>query len=99
MNKKVLVLLSVVIFILVAGASYLFFSKHASTSEEQAANTNPSNLGTVNNDYGALEFNPNLPKTETCPLTGVKYGQDQEQWWETHRPLGVMIENEIDARP
>jgi hypothetical protein len=99
MNKKVLVLLSIIIFIIVAGASYVFFSKHTSTSQEQATSANPSNLGTVNNDYDALEFNPNLPKTETCPLTGVKYGKDQEQWWETHRPLGVMIENEIDARP
>jgi len=99
MNKKVLILLSVIIFFLVAVASYIFFSKHASSAEEQALNTNPSNLGKVNNDYGALEFDPNLPKTETCPLTGVKYGKDQEEWWQTHEPLAVMIENSSPARP
>lgn len=101
MNKKVLILLSVIVLILAAGASYFFFYKQpATTSQEQASSTaNTSNLGKVTNDYDALTFNPNLPKTETCPLTGVKYGQDQEQWWSSHEPLAVMIENEIDARP
>jgi hypothetical protein len=98
MNKKVLILLSVIVLLLSAGASYFVFSKQP-TAEQQAANTDPSKLGKVNNDYQALEFDPNLPKTETCPLTGVKYGKDQETWWQSHRPLGVMIENEIDARP
>lgn len=99
MNKKILILLSIIVFIFAAGISYYFFSKQPSTPEEQTATTNTSNLGKVNNDYEALEFDPNLPKTETCPLTGVKYGKDQEEWWSSHRPLGVMIENEIDARP
>jgi len=99
MNKKLLILLSIIVFLIAAGASYILFSKHTVAPEEQTANSNPSNLGKVTNDYDALEFDPNLPKTETCPLTGVKYGKDQEEWWSTHRPLGVMIENEIDARP
>jgi hypothetical protein len=29
----------------------------------------------------------------------VLYSKQQEQWWQKHRPLGVMIENSIDARP
>lgn len=100
MNKKVLVLLSIIVFLLSAGVSYYVFSKQASASpEQQAANANSSTLGKVTNDYKALEFDPNAPKTEVCPLTGVKYGKDQEQWWQSHAPLGVMIENEIDARP
>lgn len=99
MNKKLLILLSIIVFLIAAGASYILFSKHTVNPEEQTANSNPSNLGKVTNDYDALEFDPNLPKTETCPLTGVKYGKEQEEWWSTHRPLGVMIENEIDARP
>jgi DUF3048 family protein len=100
MNKKVLILLSIIVFLIAASGSYYIFSKRAATSpEEQTNSANPENLGKVNNDYGALEFDPNLPKTETCPLTGVKYGKDQEEWWSSHRPLGVMIENEIDARP
>lgn len=99
MNKKVLILLSVIVFLLTVGVSYLAFAKSATPSEEQAAQTNPASIGKVNNDYEALEFDPNAPKTEACPLNGIKYGKDEEVWWQAHRPLGVMIENQIDARP
>jgi len=98
MSKSVLILLSIIVFVLAAGASYYEFSKQSSTGQ-QSISANPSQLGKVTNDYQALTFDPNAPKTETCPLTGVKYGKDQEQWWQSHRPMGVMIENEIDARP
>lgn len=97
MNKKVLILFSFIVFILSAGASYIVFSGHPLT--KQIGQVNPSNLGKVNNDYQALSFDPNNAKTEVCPLNGIKYGKDQKAWWESHRPLGVMIENHIDARP
>src|SRR5438046_1767758 len=97
MNKKVLILLSVILFILSAGASYFVFSQQ--TAQEQSGSVNPSKLGKVTNDYQALSFDPNAPKTEVCPLSGVKYGKDQEQWWQTHRPMGIMIENSQPARP
>lgn len=48
---------------------------------------------------GRLAFDDKLPKTEECPLNGVKYSKQQRQWWEKHRPLGVMIENHQEARP
>jgi len=48
---------------------------------------------------GTLVFNNALPKTQECPTNGVLYSKQQEQWWQKHRPLGVMIENHVDARP
>ncbi len=44
-------------------------------------------------------FDESLPRTEECPLNGAKYSKQQRQWWEKHRPLGVMIENHQDSRP
>lgn len=44
-------------------------------------------------------FDESLPKTEPCPLSGQLFSKQQRQWWEEHRPLGVMIENHEDARP
>jgi hypothetical protein len=101
MNKKVLILLSVIIFLLSSGASYYYFSKQGNLSinTSQQSTTNPASLGKVSNDYQAILFDPNAPKTEACPLNGVKYGSDQEAWWKTHEPMGVMIENSTDARP
>lgn len=81
-----------------AGASYAIFSKQASSGKLGGSSNVPS-TAKVSNDYEALEFDPNAPKTATCPLTGVKYGEDQKSWWQKHRPLGVMIENHLDARP
>jgi hypothetical protein len=46
---------------------------------------------------GSLEFQG--PKTEICPLNGVLYTKEEREIWETRRPLLVMIENHVDARP
>lgn len=96
MNKKIFIL-ALVVFIVSAFFSYAYFSKQSTTTEnvqEQAVSK-----GKIDNDYEALTFDPNAPKTEVCPLSGVKYSKDQKSWWEKHRPLGVMIENHLDARP
>jgi len=41
----------------------------------------------------------NEPKTEECPLNGEYFGKTQKQIWEQRRPLGIMVENSVDARP
>lgn len=48
---------------------------------------------------GIVTFDPNLPKTESCPLNGTLYPKLQKEWWEKHRPLGIVIENHQEARP
>ena len=48
---------------------------------------------------GKLAFDEALPKTEPCPLNGTLYSKQQKDWWEKHRPLGIMIENHQEARP
>lgn len=50
-------------------------------------------------DGGRTLFDDSLPKTESCPLSGKLYSKQQRQWWEQHRPLGIMIENHVSARP
>lgn len=39
------------------------------------------------------------PKTEQCPLNGQMMTAAQKNKWVTRRPLGVMIENHVEARP
>ena len=41
----------------------------------------------------------NEPKTESCPLNGKMYDKTQKELWEKRRPLGIMVENSVDARP
>ncbi len=39
------------------------------------------------------------PKTEICPLNGAMKSKSARALWEKRRPLGIMVENSVDARP
>ena len=47
----------------------------------------------------SVEEDPNVPKTESCPLNGSMHTKNARANWEKRRPLSVMIENHEDARP
>lgn len=38
-------------------------------------------------------------KDKPCPINGALYTKKREEQWEKRRPLGVMVENHLDARP
>ena len=44
-------------------------------------------------------MNINLPKTEECPINGGMFTKPESDVWNTRRPLAMMIENHVDARP
>jgi len=93
-NKLLIIIACIGVYLLSTGASYSIFSKSSSSLE----NISPVDTKKTN-EYGALEFDSSGPKTEACPLNGEKYTKQQKKWWEGHRPLGVMIENSLAARP
>ncbi|MGA2967960.1 MAG: DUF3048 domain-containing protein [Candidatus Levyibacteriota bacterium] len=92
-NTVVVIITAVILYVLAASASYLFFAK---ASPQIVSSPLPAPATGTN---GTLVFNNSLPKTQACPINGALYSKQQEQWWQKHRPLGVMIENSIDARP
>lgn len=90
MNKNLfLTILLVFAFVASFGLSYFLFSRTSSKTNTSVAL--PSG--------GEQAFDQSLPKTEACPLNGVLYSKQQKNWWEQHRPMGVMIENHQEARP
>lgn len=46
-----------------------------------------------------VEEDANEPKTESCPLNGAMKSKTAKAAWEKRRPLAVMIENHLEARP
>lgn len=94
MNLKIIIV-GVVVYIVASIVSFMAFSHFgggfASITTPVVAPTKTSS--------GKLVFDDSLPKTEACPINGVMYSKQQRAWWETHEPLGVMIENHTDARP
>jgi len=93
-NKVVVILTAIVLYVVSVGASSLFFTKISSSAIVNSPLPSPATGA-----EGNLVFNNNLPKTESCPLNGAMYSKQQKQWWDKHRPLGVMIENHSEARP
>lgn len=90
-NKIVVIVTAVILLLLSSVGSYLYFNKINPVATPVPPPTITAG-GTVN-------FDDKLPKTQACPMNGVLYSTQQEQWWQKHRPLGVMIENHVDARP
>jgi hypothetical protein len=48
---------------------------------------------------GGLNIDPSAPRDSECPINGGMYTSAEEKVWQGRRPLFVMIENSIDARP
>ena len=93
-NKNILILavVGILLYFVSSGLSYFIFSK--ATSQTLTPST-PTTTG----PNGKVVFDESLPKTEECSLNGAKYSKQQREWWEKHRPLGIMIENHETSRP
>lgn len=101
MSKKTFIItLACMAYLISAVISYTVFSAKAVSTPSAAPVTTPvGQPANTGNDYQAKIFDQNQPKTEECPVNGEVYSKEQRQWWEKHRPLGVMIENHQEARP
>lgn len=94
-NLMILVLGAIGLYLMTTGVSYTLFSKVLGPKKETATSS-PALSKTSESES---MFDETLPKTEYCPLNGANYSKPQREWWEKHRPLGIMIENHQEARP
>lgn len=91
MNNKILIFLAVVFFSISLFLSYRYFSlKQKSIAEKSGYSVPVSGNNNMENDG---------PKTEPCPLNGQLYSKSQRSKWESRRPLGIMVQNNMEARP
>lgn len=84
--------LSTLVFRIVAGPT-------KTTKVAEVSETTPPEETPVEEDDSLIAGLESLPKTEACPLNGLLYSQPERESWEKRRPLAVMIENSVDARP
>lgn len=94
--KKKNLIIGIAIYLATAVISYFIFANLPGGPASIVTTPIPLPSSGTNQQ---VAFNPDLPKTQVCPLNGAKYSKQQESWWKQHRPLGVMIENSLDARP
>lgn len=86
------------IFLYIASALGAYFI-FANTVFTGSGGSGDENVPAALEQDGKTVFDDSLPKTEPCPLNGQLFSKQQRQWWEKHRPLGVMIENHEESRP
>lgn len=99
-QKKILfTVLSLGVYLLMTGISFAAFTAMA---KQSAGFTSPlSDTGSTKTENANRKALVDVAgnKTEICPLNGAKYSKAEKNLWETHRPLAVMIENHLEARP
>lgn len=91
MSKKLTIIISVFLFLISSGVTFLVRSKSSVGLF--------SNYNTPSSAQNGVSVIDQGPKTEECPLNGQMYSKAQKNKWDKRRPLGVAIENHLDARP
>lgn len=84
MNKKIMIV-GALLYVATTLVSFAYFSRSSIISKLPS-----SEKGTPS---------PEGPLTQECPLNGQLYSEAQEKRWEARRPLGIMVQNNIEARP
>ena len=88
-SKRSTVILSFLgVYLLSSGASWAIFSY---------VRGEPSLY--VSEEDKRAGIDPNLPKTEECPINGKLFSEPERDIWESRRPVAVIIENHSDSRP
>lgn len=77
------------LFFVVTGISWAFFSYVGDDQESDV----------VNKSLDGRELDPDLPKTEVCPINGAMFSKPAKEIWEQRRPLTAVVENHADSRP
>lgn len=95
MNKKILFLVSLVIYLVSTGLTFgvlkVFGARGAGDQIVKPTVVTPAG--------SKFKIDPSVPRDQACPLNGQMYTKQEKDVWEKRRPLGVMIENHKEARP
>ncbi len=99
MNKKFVFIAAILTYCISLYFSYDFFSGGGLTgSSKIVSKPNQADdiqkAATSGNDEDIAG-----PRNEECPINGEMLTETHKKRWETRRPMGIMIENHLEARP
>ncbi|MBI4137025.1 DUF3048 domain-containing protein [Candidatus Roizmanbacteria bacterium] len=94
-NYILLFIGALILYLVSTGVSYALFTQFGPKRESVSIDEEVEDIVADEN----FEVDESLPKTEECPLNGKLYTKPERAIWEKRRPLAVMIENSVDARP
>jgi hypothetical protein len=85
------------LYLIATGISFAGFS--TLTPKVQTLPTPVTSTALGSNGQEHFVIDPSVPRTEECPLNGEMYTKQEQAIWAKRRPLAVMIENHVEARP
>ncbi len=92
-GKLKIILAAVILYAVATGVSYVSFK------------TFLKNASSISTPFGKISLADATSgaedgvKDQPCPLNGVMYSKNRKDTWTQRRPLAVMVENHLDARP
>lgn len=95
MNKKFVIAAAALMYFISAYFSYEFFAPRVGATSMGDQPSGPDSVKEA--ELEDEEFTG--PRTEECPINGEMLTKNHRENWENRRPLGVMVENHLDARP
>ncbi|MBP9815631.1 DUF3048 domain-containing protein [Candidatus Woesebacteria bacterium] len=99
MNKKFVFVAAFLTYCISLYFSYSFFTGNSSSGSLRIMNQGGTDKVDVTQAVADGEEQIPGKLTEECPLNGLKLTETHKKRWEARRPMGIMIENHLEARP
>jgi len=99
MNKKFVFVAAFLTYCISLYFSYSFFTSNSSSGSLRIMNQGGTDKVDVTQAVADGEEQIPGKLTEECPLNGLKLTETHKKRWEARRPMGIMIENHLEARP
>lgn len=99
MNKQQFITTAVIglaLYLISTGLSFGAFTLFSPKKQQVTQVSTTASSGALQTHFN---IDPSIPRTQPCPINGELYTKQEETTWLTRRPLAVMIENHVDARP
>lgn len=88
----------VALYLISTGISFAAFT-FIGTKKQTPQKSTTTAITVTKTKQKHFEIDPSTPRTEECPLNGMKYTKQEKDVWDKRRPIAIMIENHAESRP
>src|SRR3989344_8490325 len=94
-RKLVIAIMAIIVYVVATTITYSVISP----TKLKTTSSSSDKVAALPGSTGMVEEDPNLPRNNECILNGTKQTDGAKKYWDSKRPLAVMVENHQEARP
>lgn len=94
-RKLVITIMAIIVYVAATTVTYSMVAGN----KIGTSSSSDSKVADLPGSTGMKEEDASIPRTEECITNGTKQTANAKKYWDTKRPLAVMIENHLEARP